>query len=328
MKEININKFEAGQRLDKFLLKYLNKSGSAFIYKMLRKKNIVLNDKKATGNEKLEIGDNVKLYLADETIEKFSDITFSISNIKSENSKQSKKLDVIYEDDDILLINKHVGVLSQKATPNDYSLNEMAIDYLLSNSSITKEQLHTFKPSVCNRLDRNTTGLIAVGKSLKGTQFLSLAFKERTLSKYYLALVYGIIDSPKTIEGYLVKDQNTNKVNIYNKKIDDTASYIKTAYKPIEVINNTTLLEVELITGKTHQIRAHLASIDHPIVGDSKYGGSKINGKLYGNDKIKYQLLHSYRLVFPDEIEGDMNYLQGKEFIAKQPSFWPIKVKK
>lgn len=321
MKELIIKKNEAGQRFDKYLVKYLNKAGSGFIYKMLRKKNIVLNDKKATGNEKLVIGDNVKLYLADETIDKFVE---KVTYKNNTSSNAQTKLSVIYEDDNILLVDKPYNVLSQKSKPSDISINEMAIDYLLKEGSITADELNTFKPSVCNRLDRNTTGLIAIGKSLLGSQYLSFVFKARSISKYYLALVLGVVNKSEEIEGYLYKDEVTNKVTIKNTNIDNKGEYIKTAYKPIKTINNMTLLEVKLITGKTHQIRAHLATINHPIIGDMKYGDKSANQMALSKYNVRYQLLHSYRLEFPKNIEGTMKYLEYKKFIAPLPKYWPI----
>ena len=161
MQEIIVAANEAGQRLDKMLAKYLNEAPKSFLYKMLRKKNIVLNGKKATGNEKLAVGDSVKLFLADETIAKFSNIHAVHTNVT---------LDIIYEDENVLLINKPVGMLSQKAVADDESLVEHIISYMLETRQLTEEELRKFRPSVCNRLDRNTSGLVAAGKSLAGLQ--------------------------------------------------------------------------------------------------------------------------------------------------------------
>ena len=165
MKSITVNKNEAGQRLDKLLGKYLNLAGKGFLYKMMRKKNIVLNGKKCDGSEKLAEGDEIKLFLADETIEKFSEV--KIQKVKK------TKLHIIYEDEHVLLINKPSGMLSQKAKEQDESLVEYLIDYLLDSGKLTKEDLRSFRPSVCNRLDRNTSGLVAAGCSLAGLQKLS-----------------------------------------------------------------------------------------------------------------------------------------------------------
>ena len=191
MKEFIINENEAGQRFDKYLAKLLREAPKSFFYKMMRKKNITLNGKKATGNEKLLSGDHVKLFLSDETFEKFSG---SIAAPRAHHV-----LDIIYEDENILLINKPAGMLSQPADDGTPSLVEYLTGYLLENGSLTEEDLRTFRPSVCNRLDRNTSGLIAAGKSLVGLQTLSEMFKLRELHKYYLCLVEGILDEEKYI---------------------------------------------------------------------------------------------------------------------------------
>ena len=171
MQEIIVSVNEAGQRFDKLLAKYLNEAPKSFIYKMLRKKNIVLNGKKATGNEKLTVGDSVKIFLADDTIAKFS---------KQEIVRTKVKLDIVYEDANVLMINKPVGMLSQKADAKDTSVVEHVISYLLDSGQITEEELRSFKPSICNRLDRNTSGLIIAGKSMVGLQVMGGLFKERS----------------------------------------------------------------------------------------------------------------------------------------------------
>ena len=321
MRELVVSKNEAGQRFDKYLFKYLNKAGSGFVYQMLRKKNIVLNDKKAAGNERLNVGDVVKLYLAEDTINSFIDLT---QNKKEKTSKKTNiKLDIIYRDDNVLLVNKPSGILSQKAVQSDISINEVIIDYVLENNIISEKEFHTFKPSVCNRLDRNTSGIIAAGISLKGSQMLSELFRDRTIEKYYLALVKGKVTESKTIEGYLTKDTISNKVNIDKSNGED---YIKTAYEPVSYFNNMTLLMVHLYTGKTHQIRAHLASIGHPIVGDMKYGNKAMNDEAYRKYGIKNQLLHAYKLVFP-KLSDEFEKISGKTIICNLPKYWPVKYK-
>ena len=310
MQEIIIKKNEAGQRFDKFLCKYFKEATSSFIYKMLRKKNIELNSKKATGNEKLVEGDSIKIFMSDDTIDKFRGSSIKNTTMLQTSSKINTNIireNIIYEDDDILIVNKPVGVLSQKATPADISINEMFIEYLLEDNKITMEELETFKPSVCNRLDRNTSGLITFGKTLQGVQELSNGFKFRTFDKYYLAAVWGEVKNSSSIDGYLYKDSKSNKVSISKAAIADS-SYIQTAYEPIKTrylsVNNKnmpiTLLKIKLITGKTHQIRAHLASINHSLLGDDKYGNSKLNIELKKKYKINFQILHSYELDFKD----------------------------
>lgn len=313
MKEYIIKNNEAGQRFDKYLKKILPNASSSFIYKMLRKKNITLDGHKASGTEILKIGSDVKIFFSDETFDKFS---VDLSALKNEYDALSKLtlsgLKIIFENDDILIADKPVNMLSQKSGISDISANERLIGYLISNSGLDFEEFKTFKPSVCNRLDRNTTGLILMGKSLKGSQYLSQILKERSIEKYYRTIVAGKVTEPQHIEGFLTKDKDRNIVKITDKKIDETSTEIKTEYRPIKSNNNVTLLEVHLITGKSHQIRAHLASIGHPIIGDPKYGDEKFNNIFMRQYKIKTQLLHAYKVVFSDD----------NSYIAQMPQIY------
>ena len=212
--------------------------------------------------------------------------------------------ELVYEDENVLFINKPVGMLSQKADKNDCSLLEYITAYLLHNNSLTYEDLAMFTPSICNRLDRNTSGIIAAGKTMKGLQELSSHFKERTLAKYYICIVAGKVDKRQLIKGYLYKDKKLNKVTICQTlpKGRDTSEYlpIETEYIPVAYSDNATLLKVHLITGRSHQIRAHLASINHPLAGDYKYGKASFNRRFTDKYNCKSQLLHSYELNIPD----------------------------
>lgn len=310
MKEIIINENEAGQRFDKYLLKYFKEAPSSFIYKMLRKKNIVLNGKKSDGKNKLILGDSVKIFMTDETINKFRGQSESLF-------VSPVDLDIVYEDDNVIMVNKPSGILSQKADKEDISINEYIISYLIHSRQLTEEQLKTFKPGVCNRLDRNTSGLIVAGKSLRGLQTMSEMFKTRIMDKYYLTVVSGSIYDKKSINGFLIKDSKLNKVYVSNEEIFN-GQRIQTEYEPIKTGKNLTLLKVKLITGRTHQIRAHLAAIGNPIIGDYKYGDVKINDTYKKKYGIKNQMLHSWKLVFPDLEEG-LKHLSGKEIIAAIP---------
>lgn len=315
MKQMEIGENEAGQRMDKYLKKLLPYAENSFIYKMLRKKNIVWNGKKAEGSVHLAAGDIVTLYLSDETFEKFSsDKTFQI--LPDNKRKRFPNLQVLYEDADILIVNKPAGILSQKAVSSDVSANEWIIQYLLDTGAVTQQTLKTFHPSVCNRLDRNTSGILIAGKTLHGLQIMSAQLKERSLKKYYRCIVAGILTKEQHIKGFLYKDRNKNKVEIYQMKdlgIKDLnknrrnfhkdSQYIETGYRPLGCGKNYTMLEVHLITGRSHQIRAHLASIGHPIAGDPKYGDREWNQKYCSKTGLNYQLLHAYRVVLENGLE-------------------------
>lgn len=313
MQELHVTANEAGQRLDKLLAKFLNQAPKSFLYKMMRKKNIVLNGKKCTGNEKLKQGDSIKLFFSDETIEKFSAGTYV-----TPKKEKINMLPIIYEDEQVLLMNKPVGVLSQKAKDSDVSAVEILINYLIETNQLSKEQFRTFHPSICNRLDRNTSGILVAGKTLPALQEMNRFFKERTIAKYYRCLVKGrVIKNEDYIKGYLVKDQKTNKVSITKKKTEEGVP-IETEYCIIQSNDEVSLLEVHLITGKTHQIRAHLASIGHPIIGDYKYGDKQINEMYRQEYGLKSQLLHAYRLEMPSS-DGSLAYLNDKKFVAELP---------
>ncbi|MGN0161588.1 MAG: RluA family pseudouridine synthase [Lachnospiraceae bacterium] len=300
MREVLIHQRDAGQRLDKFLRKYLSEAPSSFIYKMLRKKNITLNGAKADGSEKIQENDVVKFFLSDETMDKFR-TPVVITTGKKENMLHFDQNWILYEDEEMLFVNKPSGVLSQKAKPGDVSMNEIMIDYLANNGTISMEELRTFKPSVCNRLDRNTSGILSFGKTLRGTQYLTEGFRERRFEKYYLCVVHGVIKVRAVVDGYLVKNEKTNKVTVTGKQSEDEAERIITEYIPVADNGRETFLKIRLHTGKTHQIRAHLASIGHPLIGDYKYGDGKWNDvyrKKYG---IKDQLLHAFELNLSDK---------------------------
>lgn len=317
MKEIRIGENESGQRLDKFLLKYMSRAPKSFIYKMLRKKNITLNGKKAQGNEQLRQGDAVKLFLSDDTIGKFSEPRTA--------GYAETELDILYEDKHTIFINKPAGMLSQKAAAEDVSLVEHLIAYLLKTGQISEEALATFRPSVCNRLDRNTSGIVAAGKSLAALQQLSAMFRERSLKKYYLCLVHGRVTEARRISGFLSKDERTNRVRVQRagerRSPQKEEARIETEYRPLRSGDGITLLEVHLITGKTHQIRAHLAAEGHPIIGDYKYGMRSVNDSFKREYGLSTQLLHSCRLCFP-ECTGALSELSGREITAPVPDLF------
>lgn len=215
---------EAGQRLFQVFGKVFQRSAKRVYLLKASKENITLNRQKADGTEKLQPGDEITFWLADETITKFAGTkTFC---------RVSHALDIIYEDEHMLLLNKPAGILSQKAKPEDVSVNEQVISYLLDSHFLTEEALLSFRPSIVNRLDRNTSGLIAAGKTMAGLQQLSALFKDRTMHKYYLCLVKGKITEKKVLEGYLIKDERHNTARLVSEKTS-SADYIKTVYEPL-----------------------------------------------------------------------------------------------
>lgn len=336
MQEFIIKSNEAGQRLDKFLHKYLKEAPNSFLYKMLRKKNITLNKKKADGKEILNEGDCICFFFSEETFLKFrgqEHLQDSFAKNKNHTSyaeyetayQKIKGVEIIFENEHVAFLNKPTGILSQKSNQNDFSLNEWWIGYLLHEGSIQRKQLETFKPSICNRLDRNTSGMVVCGKSLIGTQTMNRLLKERSLKKYYRTFVKGKVSKEAYCKGFLKKDESQNQVFFqpYLSQKDSGFVAIETAYRPISYLDGCTYLEVELITGKTHQIRAHLAALGHPILGDTKYGDGKWNQKYASLLKGEKQLLHSYRMEMP-LLEAPLEELSHQVFLAKEPEIYEI----
>lgn len=355
MYQTKITDKEAGQRFDKYLHRILPNAGSSFLYKMLRKKNITLNDRKADGSEKIAVGDSVKIYFAEETLLKFrwtaaaNESEYAVYDIDTGSERQPQNIAedylaayrkisgvrILYENRHILLVDKPAGVLSQKAKSTDISLNEWLIGYLFESGFMTEQEFTMYKPSVCNRLDRNTSGIVLCAKSLQGAQILGELLKNRTLHKYYQTYVKGIIEKERLVEGYLHKDEKHNKVTVIPKEtpqmtdadiknqsmVKTETSYIRTSYKPLRVEDDKTLIEVELITGKPHQIRAHLASIGHPLLGDYKYGNQAWNEEYRKKYHVKSQLLHAYKVVFPTLTEPFAD-ISGRTFYANLPDIF------
>lgn len=309
MKLITVHKQEEGQRLVKLLGAYLKEAPNSFFYKMLRKKNITLNGKKADGTEKLKCGDEIRLFLSDETYEKFA------GKVQPKKKFPMAKLNIVYEDSNVIFINKPAGMLSQKSVPSDVSLNEYLLGYLEKSGQWKQEESKAFRPSVCNRLDRNTSGMVICGKSMAGLQQMAALLKDRSLHKYYLCLVKGVMTESQHLEGYLLKDENSNQVKIFQKETEG-AAHIITEYEPLYTDGEATLLKVTLVTGKSHQIRAHLSSIGHPIIGDPKYGDRKVNAFFRETHGIKNQMLHAWKLTFP-ELAEPLDNLSEKSFEAE-----------
>ncbi len=294
MKEIKITNNEAGQRLDRFLKKYLNKANSSYIYKMIRKKNIKLNDAKAEPEAVLKNDDIVKIFLSDETIEKFRE--------KKNLIQTEIHFKVVYEDDNILVVNKPVGLSTQ---PDLTSMKSLVDEIKLYLDAKEQNISFTFKPAVCNRLDKNTSGLVIAAKNYETVKQVNKAIRERTIKKYYEAKVHGLVTKDLELKDYIIKNDRKNMVEIVKEESENTKNII-TYVHPIKTEKNHTWLELELETGRAHQIRAHLSSIGHPIVGDKKYGKK---------DNEKYQILHAYKIVL-NGFDGELSYLNGREIIS------------
>ncbi|SCG82957.1 ribosomal large subunit pseudouridine synthase C [Proteiniborus sp. DW1] len=308
MKEIIIDRNEHDQRLDRFLKKYLPNASLGFIYKMLRKKNIKLNGRKAQPEDVIKEGDIIQLYLSNDTIEKFA--------LKPKEISKGKSLNIIYEDNNIVLINKPKGMLSHGTGKNhENNVVDNLISYLYEKKEYVPRLEKTFTPSVCNRLDRNTSGLIIGAKNFTSLKAINEAIRKGHIKKYYKALVRGKLDKEMKLKGFLVKDEEENKVYITNKNMNGSKD-IHTVVKPMCTNGRYSLIEIDLITGRTHQIRAHLASIGYPIVGDLKYGDMETNKKFKNEFDLTNQYLHAYKIVF-NGLDDELNYLNNKEFIAE-----------
>ena len=336
MREWTVRREEKEQRFNKYLQRKLPDAPSSFLYKMLRKKNITLNGKKASGSELLQEGDLVTLFLSDETIGKFGGTgsgTFLKEDTTPEHDGTSEferayrqlrgrigEEGILYEDDHLLAVRKPVGILSQKASDSDVSMNEWLVGYLLEKGAVNVQSLKAFRPSVCNRLDRNTGGILICSKSLAGARKAGELLRNRTLHKYYRAVVLGTVSKGGRIEGYLKKDPVTNTVN-FTKSGKEGADWTKTVYRPLITGKRCSLLEMELITGKTHQLRSHLAAMGHPILGDPKYGDLKENERIRSEYGLRGQMLWCCRIGFP-RMSGDFAPLSEKVIVCDPPQFY------
>lgn len=325
MREITINEKTEGTKLLRKLTNVLPQASIGFVHKMLRKKNITLNDDRADGSESLKKGDTIKIFFSDETFDKFAGIKVADATYARDIPVLEPEI-VIYEDKDIMLVNKPAGILSQRADKNDISMVEIIGKHLGCKDD-------DFKPAVANRLDRNTSGIIAAGKTVKGLKFLSEGFKKREFDKFYLCPVAGVLKTPRLLNGLWSKDSHGNKVRIkdvgwrpgegraFPKKFFIKGNIpVQTAVYPIKDNGEITLLKVELLSGKSHQIRAQLSEAGFPLIGDHKYGRRNVNDVFKRKYGIQYQLLHAYMLEIPEKgtffadlPEGFKSFLQGED---------------
>ena len=301
MIEVKINENDSNQRFDRFLRKYLKNAPLSIIQKNIRKKNFKINDKRAKKDDFVKNGDIITMYISEEDYQK---------RVRKNDFKASDfNLDIVYEDENIIIIDKKSGILSHAATPSDYGKNlvDQMTSYLYKTNKVNSRDL-TFKPSIINRLDRNTAGLIIGAKNAKALRILNKAISERKINKYYLTIVEGEIKKDFEINTKISKNENKNMIRENNE-----GKEIINKFHPIESKNNFTLLECELITGKTHQIRYSLYKNSTPIIGDRKYSNSKID---YKKINLKNQALLAYKLKF-SHIKN-LEYLENKVFTSKQ----------
>ncbi len=310
MKTLNINQNDGGQRLDKFLSKSVPLLPSSLMYKYIRSKRIKLNGRRCAFDTRLSDGDILELYINDEF---FAD---GQKPYTYDFLRAGKAVNILFEDENILLLNKQPGLLSH---PDETEYTDTAITritrYLYEKGEYDPQKENSFVPSLANRIDRNTSGIVIAAKNAEALRILNEKIKNRELKKLYLCVCIGKFDRESGIlKGYLEKDENKNLVTVTKHKTVPSKE-ITTAYKVLQYRNGLSLLEVELLTGRTHQIRAHFASIGHPLLGDGKYGKNADNKKFGG---YKKQFLCSYKLTFDFQTDaGVLSYLNGQSFEIK-----------
>lgn len=313
MREFTINKNDAGQRLDKFLSKAVKGLPQSLMYKYIRTKKIKVNRQRTVQNYFLSEGDVVQLFIRDEFFDSPEKDMGALGRI-------TPKLDIVYEDENIMLLNKRPGVLVHEdsdAKENTLIMHVKA--YLAEKGEYDPSSENSFAPALCNRIDRNTGGIVIAAKNAEALRVMNEKIRDNKIRKFYLCLVHGIPSKKSDrMTAYLKKDSEKNLVQVRDTKFNG-AKEIITAYNVQKTVGRDALLEVELITGRTHQIRAHMAHIGHPLLGDGKYGINR-EEKQRG---YKYQALYAYKLRFlSDEDDNALSYLNGKEFMLDKNKIW------
>lgn len=316
MREFQIKKNDAGQRLDKFLSKAVKGLPMSLMYKYIRTKKIKVNRARTEQKYMLEEGDIVQLFIKDEFFDSPERDDSALASI-------SPKLTIVYEDENIILCNKRPGVLVHEDDEGKDNTLIMHIKaYLYQKGEYDPENEQSFAPALCNRIDRNTGGIVIGAKNAEALRVMNEKIKNDEISKYYYCVVHGRMPKKTdTLTGFLLKDGDKNQVKIFDKQVKGSKNII-TKYKVISENNGMSLLEIELVTGRTHQIRAHMSYIGHPLVGDGKYGINKEDrAKGY-----KYQALYSYRLRFDfKDDSGVLGYLKGREVKLTRDDVWFLK---
>lgn len=307
MQKFIVKDNESGQTLEKYVRKVLKDAPLSFIYKLFRKKDVKVDGHWQKEKYLISSGEEITIYISDSQLIEFKkkSVDTSMNNISSW---------IVYEDKNILIINKPRGVIVQKDKSGTPALDEMVISYLINKGEYDPNVDLGYTPAPSHRLDRNTAGLIIFGKNIATLRYLSKVIQDKNIiNKKYLTLVKGVINKEGEINAPLVKNSKTGRVNVSS----DGKEAI-TVYKAIKNINDFTLLEVTLLTGRTHQIRVHLAYINHPVVGDSKYGDYELNKRLEKEYGFKNQFLLSYSLKF-NKLDAPLEYLSGKSFKIDLP---------
>lgn len=313
MQKITINKNDAGQRIDKYLTKSFKNLPTSLMYKYIRKKRIKLNGKRCEISSRLSEGDIIELYINDEFFEK--------SEKQYDFLKAPNKIDILYEDSNILLLDKKPGLIVHPDENYHFdSLISRVTHYLYDKHEFNPEKENSFAPALVNRIDRNTGGIVIAAKNAESLRILNQKMKNRELKKIYLCIVHGTLKNKAgVLSAYLDKNEKQNRVYISSNK-KEGLKHIKTKYKVLKEYGKFSLVEVELLTGRTHQIRAHFAFIGHPLLGDGKYGTNELNK----GTGFKYQALYSYKLIFNFTTPaGLLEYLNRKEITA--PNIWFLK---
>ncbi|MGE4485723.1 MAG: RluA family pseudouridine synthase [Oscillospiraceae bacterium] len=312
MKEFSINKNDSGQRLDRFVAKTTPLLPASLLQKYIRLKRIKINGKGAERDTRLLVGDAVQMYINDEFFE-------SPSEENAYLAITAPKLGIVYEDENILLADKKPGVLCHSDGGWSYSTLIANIQsYLYQKHEWRPREEHSFAPALCNRIDRNTGGIVIAAKNAEALRIMNEKIKEREIEKYYLCVVHG---RPKpeeaTLTGYLFKDAVKNQVYVRKTPEPGTKTAV-TKYRTLAVNAGLSLVECELLTGRTHQIRAQMAAAGCPLLGDGKYGTEKLNREY----RESGQALYSYKLIFSFKTDaGALNYLKNREFSATDIDF-------